>query len=114
MLFRSRPSPTPPLPTHPSPPPLYRFLPLILAEQQTESKVIVARLASYGTERLQREGYCVTGLDAFWLEKTSLGRPVAGFRCSSGSALPFNVFMWVFFAVFLGGGDGGVAVLWFC
>ncbi|KAI5119257.1 hypothetical protein M0805_007260 [Coniferiporia weirii] len=67
-----------------------RFIPLIKAEQEVEEKVVLDRLRDWGLEKLKKEGYCLTGLHAFFLEKTSLGRRVAGFRMSN--TLPHNVF----------------------
>jgi hypothetical protein len=38
------------------------------------------------------EGYCLTGLSAFWLQANQFGRPVAAFLLGPGRALPEHRF----------------------
>ncbi|KLO16533.1 P-loop containing nucleoside triphosphate hydrolase protein [Schizopora paradoxa] len=69
-----------------------RFLPLIEAEEREEEKLIFDRLTYWPLERLKREGYCMTGLHAFWSGKANLGRPIAAFRFDVGTSLPTHSF----------------------
>ena len=46
-------------------------------------------------QKLQEEGYCLTGLSAFWLSETHFGRPVASFMVGPGVALGQHLFRWV-------------------
>jgi len=43
-------------------------------------------------EKLQQEGYMLTGLSAFWLEVHQFPKPVAVFLLSPGEALPYHRF----------------------
>ncbi|KAI0790892.1 P-loop containing nucleoside triphosphate hydrolase protein [Abortiporus biennis] len=64
------------------------FMPLLDAEQEENEAVLKERLSSWSFERLQKEGYCITGLSAYWSETNSFGRPVASFMAGPGIALP--------------------------
>lgn len=68
------------------------FLPLIEAEEAIEQRLMTERLSTWDIEKLKKEGYCVTDVHGFWLDRTSLGRPVAAFRFGAGMALPSNCF----------------------
>lgn len=70
------------------------FKPLIEAEEGASQEVVLDRLRNWGLQKLLREGYCMSGLHAFWLNRMSLGRRVAGFRFSGGN-LPPNIFKYV-------------------
>ena len=65
-----------------------RFLPLIAAEQAEDEAVLKERLSSWSLPRLQKEGYCITEMYAFWQEATKFGRPVATFSLGPGVSLP--------------------------
>ncbi|EIN05865.1 P-loop containing nucleoside triphosphate hydrolase protein [Punctularia strigosozonata HHB-11173 SS5] len=69
-----------------------RFLPLLTAEEAEENAVVNERLASWGLDRLRDEGYCLTGLSAYWLNATQFGRPVASFSAGPGVELPEHKF----------------------
>jgi hypothetical protein len=58
--------------------------------------VLRERLSSWTLDRLKEEGYCLTGMAAFWLEATQFGRPVASFLLGPGLALPDHRFEYVF------------------
>ncbi|CAL1698014.1 unnamed protein product [Somion occarium] len=68
------------------------FLPLLAAEQAEDEEVLKERLSSWSEERLKQEGYCITGLSAFWLENNHFGRPVASFALGPGITLPEHRF----------------------
>lgn len=70
------------------------FQQLLAAEQAEAERLVMDRLARWDLERLQKEGHCIVGLAAFWLENTLFGRPVAGFVPSgeAGESLPFHRF----------------------
>ena len=65
---------------------------MIEAEKRSAEKVIIDRLTSWPAEKLKDEGYCMTGVMAFWLARNHLGRPVAGFTGGAGESLPFHRF----------------------
>jgi hypothetical protein len=65
-----------------------RFCPLLDAEQAEDEAVLKERLSSWTLDRLKAEGYCLTGLRAFWLETHQFGRPVASFTLGPGIPLP--------------------------
>ena len=65
-----------------------RFLPLIAAEQAEDEAVLKERLSSWSLPRLQKEGYCITEMYAFWQKATKFGHPVATFTLGPGLALP--------------------------
>jgi hypothetical protein len=67
----------------------------LAAEQAEDEAALKERLSSWSLERLKEEGYCMTGLGAFWLEKTRFGRPVASFLLGPGIALPDSRFAYV-------------------
>ncbi|KAH8114864.1 P-loop containing nucleoside triphosphate hydrolase protein [Phellopilus nigrolimitatus] len=70
-----------------------QFLPLIQAEQEVEEAVVTDRLATWGVEKLKKEGYCLTGVYAYWLDKRTIGRSVACFNLGAGIPLPHNKFL---------------------
>lgn len=61
-----------------------RFLPLLEAERDEGESVLRERLATWSLPRLREEGYCLTGLSAFWLGAPHFGRPVACFTQGPG------------------------------
>ncbi|KDQ54482.1 hypothetical protein JAAARDRAFT_135529 [Jaapia argillacea MUCL 33604] len=68
------------------------FLPMLDSEQAEDETVLRERLANWSLDRLQEEGYCLTGLSAFWLDANQFGRPVASFDLGPGIALPDHRF----------------------
>lgn len=70
----------------------YSFLWLLAAEQAEDEAVLKERLSSWSPARLKEEGYCLTGLSAFWLQANQFGRPVAAFLLGPGQALPEHRF----------------------
>lgn len=70
----------------------HSFLPLLDSEQFEDEAVLKERLSNWSVNRLQEEGYCLTGLSAFWLEANQFGRPVASFLLGPGIILPENRF----------------------
>ncbi|KAG6328408.1 hypothetical protein ID866_10681 [Astraeus odoratus] len=60
------------------------FLPLLEAEQAEGEAVLRERLATWSLSRLCEEGYCLTGLSAFWMDAPQFGRPVACFLQGPG------------------------------
>ncbi|KAF7966306.1 hypothetical protein HWV62_39203 [Athelia sp. TMB] len=69
-----------------------KFLPLLRAEQDADEALLKERLARWPLARLREEGYCLTGLSAFWLDAPHFGRPVAAFALGPGRALPEHRF----------------------
>lgn len=69
-----------------------RFMPLLEAEQEEEEDVLKTRLSNWSTKRLEKEGYCLSQMSAFWLEANQYGRPVAVFSLGPGIALPQHRF----------------------
>jgi hypothetical protein len=67
-----------------------RFLPLLELELAEEEKEMRERLAKWPVQKLCDEGYCITGLSAYWLDSKS-GR-IAAFNLGPGLALPDNKF----------------------
>jgi hypothetical protein len=68
------------------------FLNLLAAEQAEDEAILKERLSSWTVDRLKEEGYCLTGLSAFWLEANQFGRPVASFLMGPGIVLPDHRF----------------------
>ncbi|KIY47635.1 P-loop containing nucleoside triphosphate hydrolase protein [Fistulina hepatica ATCC 64428] len=67
----------------------HRFLPAIIAEQNAANEVFTQRIASWPLHKLKSEGYTLTGLSAFWLDKRHPSGPVAGFTSAEpGCVLP--------------------------
>jgi hypothetical protein len=58
------------------------------AEQAQDQAVLKERLTDWSLDRLIEEGYCLTGLSAFWLGAHQFGRPVAAFTLGPGILLP--------------------------
>ncbi|KAL4077685.1 P-loop containing nucleoside triphosphate hydrolase protein [Scleroderma citrinum] len=69
-----------------------RFLPLLEAEQAEGEAVLRERLATWSIPRLCQEGYCLTGLSAFWVDAPQFGRPVACFLRGPGIVFPEHRF----------------------
>ncbi|KJA17170.1 hypothetical protein HYPSUDRAFT_206440 [Hypholoma sublateritium FD-334 SS-4] len=69
-----------------------KFLRLLHMEEAQDEAALRDRLAQWGLERLQKEGYCLTGMGAYWLEANQFGRPVAAFSIGPGIVLPDNKF----------------------
>ncbi|KAF8512101.1 P-loop containing nucleoside triphosphate hydrolase protein [Hysterangium stoloniferum] len=69
-----------------------RFLDLLKAEEEEERKLINSRLAEWPLDKLQKNGYCLTGLSAFWLDAPQFGKRVAAFTKGPGVTLPYHRF----------------------
>ncbi|KAI6013193.1 P-loop containing nucleoside triphosphate hydrolase protein [Pisolithus microcarpus] len=69
-----------------------RFLPLLEAERREGESVLKERLATWSLPRLREEGYCLTGVSAFWLDTPRFGRPVACFTHGPGLVFPDHRF----------------------
>ncbi|KAI6118101.1 P-loop containing nucleoside triphosphate hydrolase protein [Pisolithus sp. B1] len=69
-----------------------RFVPLLEAERREGESVLKERLATWSLPRLREEGYCLTGLSAFWLDTPHFGRPVACFTHGPGLVFPEHRF----------------------
>ncbi|KAJ7783332.1 P-loop containing nucleoside triphosphate hydrolase protein [Mycena metata] len=67
-----------------------RFMEMLKAEQQEEEAALKERLSTWSLTRLQKEGYCLIGLSAFWLDENQFGRPVASFLLGPGSEHHFE------------------------
>jgi hypothetical protein len=67
-----------------------RFLPLLELELAEEEKEMRERLAKWPLKKLCNEGYCITGMSAFWID-SKYGR-IAAFSLGPGFALPDNKF----------------------
>ncbi|KIL60706.1 hypothetical protein M378DRAFT_193589 [Amanita muscaria Koide BX008] len=65
---------------------------LILFQQAEFEAVLKDRLTSWPLNRLREEGYCLTGVSAYWLQATQFGRPVASFILGPGVVLPSHHF----------------------
>lgn len=77
------------------------FLDLLLAEQEAEKKVINSRLAQWSLAKLERDGYCLSGLSAYWLQADRYGKPAAAFLLGPGTALPYHRFEYVLWDMIL-------------
>ncbi|KAF8621479.1 hypothetical protein AX15_007769 [Amanita polypyramis BW_CC] len=69
-----------------------RFLPLLDLEQREGEAILKERLSNWHLDRLREDGYCLTGVSAFWLQATQFGRPVASFILGPGVVLPDHRF----------------------
>ena len=67
-----------------------RFLKLIALEEAEDEALLRHRLATWSVKRLEAEGYCVTGMSAYWMQANQFGRPVATFLLGPGITLPEN------------------------
>ena len=67
-----------------------RFLRLITLEETEDEAVLQHRLATWSVEKLEAEGYCLTGMSAYWMQADQFGRPVATFFLGPGITLPEN------------------------
>jgi hypothetical protein len=79
---------------------IFRFVHLLDLEEAEESAALRHRLSTWGLKRLEREGYCTTGLSAYWLEANQFGRPVASFSYGPGIRLSDNKLEFVAFLIF--------------
>jgi hypothetical protein len=73
-----------------------RYLSLLAAEQAEDEAILKRRLSTWSVGRLKKEGYCLTGLSAYWLQANQFGRPVAAFLLGPGITLPEHRFESVF------------------
>lgn len=71
-----------------------RFETLLTHEEAILEEEVAQRLANWSQERLEEQGYCITGMRGFWLEQTKFGRPIASFSLGPGILLPNHVFMY--------------------
>ncbi|KAF8331588.1 P-loop containing nucleoside triphosphate hydrolase protein [Amanita rubescens] len=69
-----------------------RFNPLLTFEQTEAEATLKDRVSGWPLDRLREEGYCLTGVSAFWLQATQFGRPVASFILGPGVVLPDHRF----------------------
>ncbi|KAG5650472.1 hypothetical protein H0H81_012135, partial [Sphagnurus paluster] len=69
-----------------------RFLKLLAAEQADAEAILQERLSSWPLDQLREEGYCLTGLSAYWLQENQFGRPIASFALGPGLVLPEHRF----------------------
>lgn len=67
-----------------------RFLKLIALEEAQDEALLQHRLATWSVARLEAEGYCLTGMSAYWMQANQFGRPVATFLLGPGIILPEN------------------------
>ena len=65
---------------------------MLEAEEKESREIILNRLATWHIDKLKEEGYCLTGLKAFWLTDNHFGRPVATFTIGPGEPLPEHKF----------------------
>lgn len=66
---------------------------LLHLEEAEDAESYQHRLATWPIKRLQDEGYCITGLSAYWVTNaTQYGRPVASFELGPGVKLPASKF----------------------
>lgn len=66
------------------------FMELLEAEEAEDEAVLKERLSTWSLDRLTEEGYCLTGMSAYWLQANQFGRPVASFLLGPGINLPEN------------------------
>ncbi|KDR78403.1 hypothetical protein GALMADRAFT_1319277 [Galerina marginata CBS 339.88] len=69
-----------------------KFLRLLSLEEAEDEAALKHRLSTWSLDRLRNEGYCLTGLNAYWLQANQFGRPVASFVLGPGIQLPENKF----------------------
>ncbi|KAJ3491205.1 hypothetical protein NLJ89_g11364 [Agrocybe chaxingu] len=67
-----------------------KFLQLLAHEEAEDEATLRHRLSTWSLKRLETEGYCVTGLSAYWLQGNQFGKPVASFLMGPGIKLPEN------------------------
>ncbi|CAA7261960.1 unnamed protein product [Cyclocybe aegerita] len=67
-----------------------KFMQLLAHEEAEDEAVLRHRLSTWSLKRLETEGYCMTGLSAYWLQANQFGRPVASFLMGPGIKLPEN------------------------
>jgi len=71
---------------------LERFRSLIALEELEDEAALNERLARWPREKLEREGFCLSGMSAYWLKANQFGRPVASFILGPGIELPVHKF----------------------
>ena len=71
---------------------LQRFRSLIALEELEDEAALKERLARWPRDKLEREGFCLPGMSAFWLKANQFGRPVAAFSIGPGIKLPLHKF----------------------
>ncbi|KAF8154087.1 P-loop containing nucleoside triphosphate hydrolase protein [Crassisporium funariophilum] len=69
-----------------------KFYSLLALEEAEDEAVLRQRLSTWSLDRLQDEGYCLTGMSAYWMQANQFGRPVASFVLGPGIILPENKF----------------------
>ena len=69
-----------------------RFEPMLDAEQSEDEAVLHERLSNWTIDKLKQEGYCITGMSAYWTNTKEFGRPVASFSIGAGIDLPDHKF----------------------
>ncbi|KAF5314486.1 hypothetical protein D9619_011769 [Psilocybe cf. subviscida] len=70
-----------------------KFMKLLKLEEAEDAASYQHRLATWPIKRLQDEGYCITGLSAYWVtDATQYGRPIANFELGPGIKLPTSKF----------------------
>ncbi|KAF9526041.1 P-loop containing nucleoside triphosphate hydrolase protein [Crepidotus variabilis] len=67
-----------------------KFYALLEHEEEEDAAALRNRLSTWSVQRLEREGYCLTGVSAYWLAATRYGRPVASFTLGPGEVIPDN------------------------
>jgi len=73
-----------------------RYLKLLALEEAESEAALKDRLSTWSVDLLRKEGYCMTGLSAYWLKANQFGRPVAAFLLGPGLNLPESKFECVF------------------
>ncbi|KAJ8521488.1 hypothetical protein ONZ45_g1808 [Pleurotus djamor] len=68
------------------------FSELLNLEEAEDETVLKQRLSTWSLDRLKEEGYCLSGMTAYWLKANQFGRPVASFSLGPGILLPDNRF----------------------
>ena len=69
-----------------------RYLKLLALEEAESEAALKDRLSTWSVDLLRKEGYCMTGLSAYWLKANQFGRPVAAFLLGPGVNLPESKF----------------------
>ncbi|KIJ30456.1 hypothetical protein M422DRAFT_61717 [Sphaerobolus stellatus SS14] len=69
-----------------------KYLDLLTAERDAEVSLIRSRIKEWPLEKLQRAGYNLSDLSAFWLPMNEFGRHVAAFLLGPGMEMPKHRF----------------------
>jgi len=67
-----------------------RYLKLVALEEAEDEKELRVRLSTWSIKRLEDEGYCITGVSAYWKHANQHGKQVASFALGPGIQLPQN------------------------